>query len=453
MNMDNSTCQICNQAAQSNIVTCFECKHAFHWGCSRLPEYHIFLLRNSRFSYMCSNCIFRTKKSKNQSVADYELELQEISQISKEQIDLASIAQSPSSQVNTKANPSAESMIMSVDVLDSTSGSVILTDSSIESESSSNDGIVSTTNSDVDCSISSALHSTIPYSDSSVSRPTISLNQLPIETNVIVRLNDTICSDPLGPVVKSVVLQQKKNPVKVTSKSEDPVHDSDNGPSRKRMSKKKSGKNQISDKKKVILKSNPTGGPGRAVGSNLSSNITAGSSRKRIGDDFKPVCKFHLQGTCKYGCSGSDCKLDHPSLCRKFIRKGVNSCSRGDKCEFVHPKLCKSSLTKGSCSKKRCYLYHCTGSKRPNYKSSFSSNVEHNTHLKDSDQKFDRTSSSSLPSSKNNSVTDSFLAEVVELRKSIQTLQLQQLQLQNQFLSMFKAMNNNPWPQLGQISI
>ena len=81
----------------------------------------------------------------------------------------------------------------------------------------------------------------------------------------------------------------------MTSKSEDPVHDSDKGRSRK---SKKSRKNPISDKKKVILKSNLTGGPGRAVESNLSSNITA-------------LSHYVSSFTRKYGCSSSDCKLDH----------------------------------------------------------------------------------------------------------------------------------------------
>ena len=59
-------------------------------------------------------------------------------------------------------------------------------------------------------------------------------------------------------------------------------------------------------------------------------------------------------------------------------------------------------------------LVMCVSKSRLVYLSSV---VEHNTPLRNSDQRFDKSSLSSLPSSKNNLVSISFLAEVVELKR------------------------------------
>ena len=77
--------------------------------------------------------------------------------------------------------------------------------------------------------------------------------------------------------------------------------------------------------------------------------------------DVKSVCHFHLQGRCKHGRIGTGCKYSHPNLCKKIILKGEHGCSNGDKCRFTHPRPCV-----GSCLRKKCFLYHVTGSSRPN---------------------------------------------------------------------------------------
>ena len=123
--------------------------------------------------------------------------------------------------------------------------------------------------------------------------------------------------------------------------------------------------------------------PGRLAKSKLRSGSAVGDSKTKPVSDLRPVCKFHLQGTCKFGCSGNGCNSVHPSLCRNYLRRGSNGCKRGDKCKFVHPKLYKASLLKGSCGKRKCYLYHCTGSKRPNFTLKFSSILEQKKVVKD----------------------------------------------------------------------
>ena len=82
--------------------------------------------------------------------------------------------------------------------------------------------------------------------------------------------------------------------------------------------------------------------------------------------DVKSVCHFHLQGRCKNGRIGTGCKYSHPNLCKKFILKGERGCSNGDKCRFTHPRLCVGSLKNNTCLRKKCFLYHVTGSSRPN---------------------------------------------------------------------------------------
>ena len=52
--------------------------------------------------------------------------------------------------------------------------------------------------------------------------------------------------------------------------------------------------------------------------------------------------------------------------CKKIILKGEWGCSNGDKCRFTHPCLCVGCLKNNTCHRKKCYLYHVTGSSRPN---------------------------------------------------------------------------------------
>ena len=120
-----------------------------------------------------------------------------------------------------------------------------------------------------------------------------------------------------------------------------------------------------------------------AVSVALPPGNARGYSKTKSGSDLRPVCRFHLQGTCKFGCSGNGCNSVHPLLCRNFLRRGSNGCKRADKCKFVHPKLCKASLLKGSCGKRKCYLYHCTGSKRLNFKPMISPILEQKKAVKE----------------------------------------------------------------------
>ena len=77
------------------------------------------------------------------------------------------------------------------------------------------------------------------------------------------------------------------------------------------------------------------------------------------------VCKFHLQGRCIHGRYGKNCSNAHVPLCKLFIRSGELGCSKGIDCAYAHPKLCTRSLRHNECKRKKCFLYHVTGSSRP----------------------------------------------------------------------------------------
>ena len=79
------------------------------------------------------------------------------------------------------------------------------------------------------------------------------------------------------------------------------------------------------------------------------------------------TCKFYAQGSCKHGRRGLSCQFNHPRMCKSFIKSGVRGCNRGLSCNFFHPRLCPQSLHHNQCIRKRCFLYHVTGSERPNY--------------------------------------------------------------------------------------
>ena len=77
------------------------------------------------------------------------------------------------------------------------------------------------------------------------------------------------------------------------------------------------------------------------------------------------VCKFHLQGRCIHGRYGKNCSNAHVPLCKLFIKSGELGCSKGIDCAYAHPKLCARSLRHNECKRKKCFLYHVTGSSRP----------------------------------------------------------------------------------------
>ena len=97
---------------------------------------------------------------------------------------------------------------------------------------------------------------------------------------------------------------------------------------------------------------------------NETSDHQSGLSRSKPVD-VKSVCHFNLQGRCKHGRIGTGCKYSHLNLCKNIILKGECGCSNGDKCRFTHPRLV-GSLKNNTCHRKKCFLYHVTGSSRPN---------------------------------------------------------------------------------------
>ena len=96
----------------------------------------------------------------------------------------------------------------------------------------------------------------------------------------------------------------------------------------------------------------------------------AGPNPQDSGPNQPPrstTCKFYAQGTCKHGRRGLSCQYNHPRMCKSFIKSGVRGCKRGPSCRFFHPRLCPQSLHHNQCIRKRCFLYHVTGSARPTY--------------------------------------------------------------------------------------
>ena len=166
---------------------------------------------------------------------------------------------------------------------------------------------------------------------------------------------------------------------------------------------------------------------------NETSDHQSGLSRSKPVD-VKSVCHFHLQGRCKHGRSGTGCKYSHPNLCKKFILKGERGCSNGDKCRFTHPRLCVGSLKNNTCHRKKCFLYHVTGSSRPNLpKNNREIGKLKSTHVQD------RINSTSEPITSKNSTkqtyaevvngSSSFLDQLNEMKSQIQSLLIMQRQV------------------------
>ena len=72
-----------------------------------------------------------------------------------------------------------------------------------------------------------------------------------------------------------------------------------------------------------------------------------------------------MQGRCIHGRYGKNCSNAHVPLCKLFIKSGELGCSKGIDCAYAHPKLCTRSLRHNECKRKKCFLYHVTGSSRP----------------------------------------------------------------------------------------
>lgn len=105
---------------------------------------------------------------------------------------------------------------------------------------------------------------------------------------------------------------------------------------------------------------------------NRTANVThvhKPNNNKNTPDKLANVCKFHLQGCCKFGRFGHRCSHEHPGFCRSFILKGEAGCNLKKNCPALHPKLCPKSLKDNTCPRIKCNYYHVTGSTRPNLKS------------------------------------------------------------------------------------
>ena len=113
---------------------------------------------------------------------------------------------------------------------------------------------------------------------------------------------------------------------------------------------------------------------------------------KKEKPSIQKACRYHKQGNCKFGPSGSNnkghCSFPHPPLCRRLIKgicpHGITGkdcphlhpkyrvhgpdpkygCTKGNRCAFFHPKLCQNSLTLRMCLNLECGNHHLKGTKR-----------------------------------------------------------------------------------------
>ena len=65
------------------------------------------------------------------------------------------------------------------------------------------------------------------------------------------------------------------------------------------------GKSKKKGSSNVLIRNNGVGGPRRSAKSKLRSGNAAGVAKTKSDFDHRLVCKFHLQGTCKFGCPGN----------------------------------------------------------------------------------------------------------------------------------------------------
>lgn len=176
----------------------------------------------------------------------------------------------------------------------------------------------------------------------------------------------------------------------------------------------------------------------------------------------KSNCIFHLQGRCIHGRVGTGCKHSHPNLCKKFILKGEQGCSKGKECKDPHPPLCVHSLKNNTCARRRCFLYHVTGSSRPNLpkkKGVTSTSVQKPakpSHDNDRPPSNQQPTPLVCPPSQmhmtNESSNVSFLEQMNEMRSQIQGILMMQRQLMQCVFPKAWPMSPNldtvNWPQL-----
>ena len=94
--------------------------------------------------------------------------------------------------------------------------------------------------------------------------------------------------------------------------------------------------------------------------------------KKAKDESKKDICRHFLREKCNHGFRGktpkdgvSECKFEHPFLCKKLLNHGMGpgGCQDGDNCKDIHPKMCRESLNTGKCpSSGRCQFgYHVKG--------------------------------------------------------------------------------------------
>ena len=114
--------------------------------------------------------------------------------------------------------------------------------------------------------------------------------------------------------------------------------------------------------------------------------------------------------------------------------KGECGCSYGDKCRYNHPRPCVGSLKNNTCHRKKCFLYHVTGFRRPNLPKNNRVNEKSTaTHVQD------RIHSTAEPTTSINSPKEtyaevvnegsSFLDQLNEMKSQIQSLLVMQRQV------------------------
>ena len=83
------------------------------------------------------------------------------------------------------------------------------------------------------------------------------------------------------------------------------------------------------------------------------------------------ICPELVTGKCPHGASGKraangkeKCPLAHPQLCRPWLKRGSEGCSKGKECKKLHKERCENALKRKECLNKTCYLAHPKGTIR-----------------------------------------------------------------------------------------
>ena len=81
----------------------------------------------------------------------------------------------------------------------------------------------------------------------------------------------------------------------------------------------------------------------------------------------KRVYRHYRQRKCKYDKNGIGCPFDHPRVCLKLLKYGMDKkrgCRQGRHCRDLHPEMCNNSLYQGECLRENCRYMHVKGTVR-----------------------------------------------------------------------------------------